>query len=337
VGDFANLYYTTVASKAANMNPHVQDILRHGYLWLFLAALLERIGLPLLVTPLVIAAGAVAGLGDLSLLGIILVTVLASEIGDLIWYELGRNRGPSVLRLLCKISLEPDSCVRRSEDAFARHMTTSLISSKFVPGVGRLAGPVAGMSGMARDQFLLLNGLGSLLWALVFALVGYIPARKLPIDVLLEEAAGWFLVLLVVALAANVIWKYVQRQRFIRSLRVSRMTVDELKAAIDRGERPFVVDLRHKLEFLVNPRTVSTAVRISPDELSLRHAEIPRDREVVLYCTCPSEATSAKVAMELKKIGITRVRPLMGGLQAWENQGYPMDDFYHEDEVKAVS
>ena len=319
------------------MNPHVQDILRHGYLWLFLAALLERIGLPLLVMPLVIAAGAVAGLGDLSLLGIILVTVLASEIGDLIWYELGRNRGPSVLRLLCKISLEPDSCVRRSEDAFARHMTTSLISSKFVPGVGRLAGPVAGMSGMARDQFLLLNGLGSLLWALVFALVGYIPARKLPIDVLLEEAAGWFLVLLVVALAANVIWKYVQRQRFIRSLRVSRMTVDELKAAIDRGERPFVVDLRHKLEFLVNPRTVSSAVRISPDELSLRHAEIPRDREVVLYCTCPSEATSAKVAMELKKIGITRVRPLMGGLQAWENQGYPMDDFYHEDEVKALS
>ena len=319
------------------MNPHVQDILRHGYLWLFLAALLERIGLPLLVTPLVIAAGAVAGLGDLSLLGIILVAVLASEIGDLIWYELGRNQGPSVLRLLCKISLEPDSCVRRSEDAFARHMTTSLISSKFVPGVGRLAGPVAGMSGMARDQFLLLNGLGSLLWAVVFALVGYIPARKLPIDVLLEEAAGWFLVLLVVALAANVIWKYVQRQRFIRSLRVSRMTVDELKAAIDRGERPFVVDLRHKLEFLVNPRTVSTAVRISPDELSLRHAEIPRDREVVLYCTCPSEATSAKVAMELKKIGITRVRPLMGGLQAWENQGYPMDDFYHEDEVKAVS
>ena len=319
------------------MNPHVQDILRHGYLWLFLTALLERIGLPLLVTPLVIAAGAIAGLGDLSLLGIILVTVLASEIGDLIWYELGRNRGPSVLRLLCKISLEPDSCVRRSEDAFARHMTTSLISSKFVPGVGRLAGPVAGMSGMARDQFLLLNGLGSLLWAFVFALVGYIPARKLPIDLLLEEAAGWFLVLLVVALAANVIWKYVQRQRFIRSLRISRMTVDELKAAIDRGERPFVVDLRHKLEFLVNPRTVSTAVRISPDELSLRHAEIPRDREVVLYCTCPSEATSAKVAMELKKIGITRVRPLMGGLQAWENQGYPMDDFYHEDEVKAVS
>ena len=319
------------------MSPYFQDILRHGYLWLFLAALLERLGLPLLVTPLVIGAGAVAGIGDLNLLGIIVVTVLASEIGDLVWFELGRNRGPSVLRLLCKISLEPDSCVRRSEDGFARHMTTSLISSKFIPGVGRLAGPVAGMSGMARDRFLLLNGFGSLLWAVVFALVGYIPARKLPIDMLLEEAAGWFLVLLVVALVANVIWKYVQRQKFIRSLRVSRMTVDELKTAIDRGERPFVVDLRHKLEFLVNPRTVSTAVRISPDELPLRHAEIPRDREVVLYCTCPSEATSAKVAMELKKIGITRVRPLMGGLQAWENQGYPMDDFYHEEEAEAVS
>ncbi|MGC2193812.1 MAG: VTT domain-containing protein [Terriglobales bacterium] len=319
------------------MNPQVQDIIRHGYVWLFLAALLERLGLPLLVTPVMVAAGAVAGIGDLSLLATILVVVIASEIGDLVWYELGRRQGSSVLRLLCKISLEPDSCVRRSEDAFARHTTSSLIYSKFVPGVGRLAGPVAGMSGMGRGRFLLLNALGSLLWAAGFALVGYIPARKLPIDVLLEEAAGWLLLLLLIALVANVAWKYVQRQKFIRSLRVSRMTVEDLKAAIDRGDRPFVVDLRHRLEFLVNPRTVSTAVRISPDELPLRHAEIPRDREVVLYCTCPSEATSAKVAMELRKIGITRVRPLMGGLQAWEKQGYPMDEFYHEEETKAAS
>jgi membrane protein DedA with SNARE-associated domain/rhodanese-related sulfurtransferase len=319
------------------VNPQVQDIIRHGYIWLFLAALLERLGLPLLVTPLVVAAGAVAALGDLSLPTIILVTVLASEIGDLVWYELGRREGSSVLRLLCRISLEPDSCVRRSEDAFARHTTSSLIYSKFVPGVGRLAGPVAGMSGMARARFLVLNALGSLLWAAVFALVGYIPAKKLPIDVLLEQAAGSILLLLIIALTANVLWKYVQRQRFIRSLRVSRMTVQELKDAIDRGERPFVVDLRHRLEFLVNPRTVSTAVRIAPDELPLRHAEIPRDREVVLYCTCPSEATSAKVAMELKKIGIIRVRPLMGGLQAWENEGYPMDEYYHEEEATAAS
>ncbi len=319
------------------MNPEVQDIIRHGYVWLFLAALVERLGLPLLVTPVMVAAGAVAGIGDLSLLGIIAVAVVASEIGDLVWYELGRQRGSSVLRLLCKISLEPDSCVRRSENAFARHTTGSLIYSKFVPGVGRLAGPVAGMSGMSRDRFLLFNGLGSLLWAAVFALAGYIPAKKLPIDVMLEAAAGWLLALLVVALIANVIWKYVQRQRFIRSLRISRMSVQELKEAIDRGERPFVVDLRHKLEFLVNPRTVSTAVRIAPDELPMRRAELPLDREVVLYCTCPSEATSAKVAMELKKIGITRVRPLAGGLKAWEDEGYPLDEFYHEEEEKAVS
>jgi rhodanese-related sulfurtransferase len=175
------------------------------------------------------------------------------------------------------------------------------------------------------------------LWAVVFALVGYIPARKLPIDVLLETAAGWLLLLLVAALAANVVWKYVQRRKFIRSLRISRMTVQELKAALDRGERPFVVDLRHKLEFLVNPRTVSTAIRIAPDELPLRHAEIPRDREVVLYCTCPSEATSAKVAMDLKNIGIVRVRPLAGGLKAWEDEGYPLDEFFQEEEAKAAS
>src|SRR5580700_1009234 len=320
------------------MNPQVQDIIRHGYLWLFLVALLERIGLPLLVTPIVIAAGAVAGLrDDLSLLGIVVVTVVATELGDLVWFELGRRQGSSVLRLLCKISLEPDSCVRKSEDAFARHTTTSLITSKFIPGVGRLAAPVAGMSGMSRARFLLVNALGTLVWSVIFALVGFIPARKLPIDVLLERAAGWLLVLLAIAVLANVIWKYVQREKFIRSLRVSRMTVQELKADLDRGERPFVVDLRHKLEFLVNPRTVATAIRIAPDELPLRHAELPRDREVVLYCTCPSEATSAKVAMELKKIGIVKVRPLMGGLKAWEDEGYPMDEFYHEEEVKTAS
>jgi membrane protein DedA with SNARE-associated domain/rhodanese-related sulfurtransferase len=319
------------------LNPHVQEIIRHGYLWLFLLALLERIGLPLLLTPVMIAAGAVAGLGDMSLTAIIVLTVIASELGDWLWYELGRSRGASVLRILCKISLEPDSCVRKSENAFALHTTTALIYSKFLPGIGHLGSPIAGLSGMSRRRFLVVNAVGSLIWAACFALVGYIPARKLPIDVMLVTAAGWILVVLLLALIGNVVWKYIQRQRFIRSLRVSRMMVDELKAALDRGERPFIVDLRHALEFVVDPRTVPTAVRISPDELPARNAEIPRDREVVLYCTCPSEATSAKVAMDLKKIGITRVRPLAGGLKAWQDQGYPMDEFFPQEEAQAAS
>jgi membrane protein DedA with SNARE-associated domain/rhodanese-related sulfurtransferase len=319
------------------VSPHVQEILQHGYWWLFLAALAERIGLPLLVTPVVVAAGAVAGTGEASLSGVITLTVVASEIGDWLWYELGRLRGASVLRILCRISLQPDSCVRKSEDALGRHTKRALIYSKFLPGVGRLAAPVAGLSAMSRDQFLIFNGIGSLVWAACFALVGYIPARKLPIDILLETAAGWLFVGLVLAVVANVLWKYVQRQRFIRSLRVSRITVEDVKAALDRGERPFIVDLRHMLEFVVDPRTVPTAIRISPDELPARNAEIPRDREVILYCTCPSEATSAKVAMDLKKIGILKVRPLAGGLKAWQDRGYPMDDFFPEPAAKAAS
>src|SRR5215470_2681833 len=319
------------------LNPHLQEVLRHGYLWLFLLALLERIGLPLLLTPVMIAAGAVAGLGEMSLTAIILLTVVASEIGDLVWYELGRSRGASVLRILCKISLEPDSCVRKSENAFARHTTSALIYSKFLPGVGHLGAPVAGLSGMSRHRFLVVNAIGSLLWAACFALIGFIPAQKLPVAVVLAATAGWLLLFLLIALVGNVIWKYIQRQRFIRSLRVSRMTVIELKGALDRGERPFIVDLRHALEFVVDPRTVPTAVRISPDELPARNAEIPRDREVVLYCTCPSEATSAKVAMDLKKIGITRVRPLAGGLKAWQDEGYPLDEFFPQEETQAAS
>lgn len=267
------------------MSPDVQAIVAHGYLWLFVFALLERIGLPLLVTPVMIAAGAVAGLGELSLVGIVLVATIASQIGDALWYEMGRYRGASVLRLLCRISLEPDSCVRKSEDRFARHTGSALISSKFLPGVGRLAAPVAGLAKMPRERFWLLNGAGSLLWALLFALIGYIPTRKLPIDVLVEEAAGWLLVLLILALIGNVAYKFYQRRKFIESLRVVRLSPLELKATMDRGERPFIVDLRHELEFLVDPRLVPTAVRIGPSELPARGAEIPRDRDIILYCT----------------------------------------------------
>jgi membrane protein DedA with SNARE-associated domain/rhodanese-related sulfurtransferase len=319
------------------VNQLLQTILQHSYVWLFLAALVERIGLPLLVTPVVVAAGAVAGIGEMRLAAVVLVVVVASELGDWVWYELGRKRGASVLRILCRISLEPDSCVRKSEDVFGRHAAGALIYSKFLPGVGHLAAPVAGLSGMERQRFLLLNAGGSLLWGLGFALLGYIPARRLPVQVLLAELAGWLLAALLVALVANVIWKYWQRKKFLESLRVSRMTVEELKHALDRGEKPFIVDLRHKLEFLVDPRTVPTAARIAPDELSARKAEIPLDRDVVLYCTCPSEATSAKVAMELRTIGITRVRPLLGGLKAWQDAGYPLDEFFPQQEVQAVS
>ena len=152
-----------------------------------------------------------------------------------------------------------------------------------------------------------------------------------------KQAAGWLLVLLVVALVANVIWKYVQRQKFIRSLRVSRMTVQELKAAIDRGERPFVVDLRHKLEFLVNPRTVSTAVRIAPDELPLRHAEIPRRSGGRPLLHLPQRSHQRQGSHGPEKDRNLRVRPLAGGLKAWEDEGYPLDEFYQEEEAKAVS
>ena len=269
----------------AGVNPNVQAIVQHGYLWLFVFAMLERIGLPLLVTPVMVAAGAVAGLGELNLAWIIVVATVAAELGDAVWYELGRSRGASVLRILCKISLEPDSCVRKSEDRFARHTSGALLSSKFLPGVGHLAAPIAGLSKMPRERFLLLNGAGSLLWAVIFALLGYIPTRKLPIDVLVEEAAGWLLALLVLTLIGNVIYKFYQRQKFINSLRVVRLSPVELKATLDRGEQPFIVDLRHELEFLVDPRIVPTAVRIAPAELPARGAEIPRDRDIILYCT----------------------------------------------------
>jgi rhodanese-related sulfurtransferase len=90
-------------------------------------------------------------------------------------------------------------------------------------------------------------------------------------------------------------------------------------------EPPFIIDLRHPLDVLTDPEVLPGALRIGPDELKLHREEIPLDREIVLYCTCPSEETSAKVAMELRRLGVNRVRPLRGGLQGWKDAGYPLE------------
>jgi membrane protein DedA with SNARE-associated domain len=263
-----------------------QFLIRHGYSVLFVWVLAEQLGLPLPATPLLLAAGALAGSGQMNLPLAIALAVLASMLGDVSWYEFGRRRGGRVLSLLCRISLEPDSCVRKTETAFVRHGSRSLLIAKFVPGLNTMAPPLAGIIGMRLERFLIFDGLGALLYLGTFVGLGFVFSSQL--EQVAARVAGLGLSLLVIlggGLAAYILWKYIQRRRFIRGLRIARITPEDLKKKIEAGEEIVVVDLRGSLDFEAAPQTIPGAIRLAPDKVEEGHQQIPRDRDIVLFCT----------------------------------------------------
>jgi membrane protein DedA with SNARE-associated domain len=267
-------------------NQTFEFLIRHGYTVLFVWVFAEQLGIPLPATPLLLAAGALAGSGQLNLAVSLGISVVAALLGDLIWYEFGRRRGGKVLTLLCKISLEPDSCVRKTETAFALRGARSLLIAKFVPGLNTMAPPLAGIIGMRLSRFILFDALGALLYIGTFVGLGFVFSNQLEQVAARIASLGFSLVVIVVGgFAAYVAWKYVQRRRFIRSLRIARITPDDLRKKIEAGEDVVVVDLRGSLDFAAAPQTIPGAIRLAAEQLDSDHNVIPRDREIVLFCT----------------------------------------------------
>jgi membrane protein DedA with SNARE-associated domain len=261
-------------------------LLRDGYLILFAAVLAEQIGLPIPSFPVMLAMGALAHSGRYSFLASLGLATMACVLCDLGWYQVGRYRGHKVLNLLCRISLEPDSCVRRTEESFARHGGRSLLFAKFVPGLATAAPSLAGLLRMRTSVFLAWDTIGDAIWAGAFTGAGYLFSKQLERASLVALGLGTLLaVLLAGALAAHIGWKYFQRQRFIRSLRIARITPEELRRKIESGEDAFIVDLRHSSEFEAKDAWVPGAKRMRPEDLEEHRDEIPRDRDIVLYCT----------------------------------------------------
>jgi membrane protein DedA with SNARE-associated domain len=264
----------------------VSFLLRHGYAVLFVIVLVEQAGVPLPALPALLAVGALAAAGHLNLGVALLVVVVACLVSDLAWFELGRRHGARILALLCRISLEPDSCVRRTENTLAAGGARALLFAKFLPGLSTVAPPVAGMMRMRLSRFVLWDIAGALLWSGTYFAVGYVFSAQLERVAELVLGLGRGLVAMVAAaLALYLLWKYTQRRRFIREIAVARITPEELRRRLDAREDVVVVDLRHSMEFEAEPATVPGAIHLVPDELDARHGEIPRDREVVLYCT----------------------------------------------------
>jgi membrane protein DedA with SNARE-associated domain len=264
----------------------IEFLSRHGYLVLISWVFAEQVGLPIPSIPILLAAGALAGAERLSLPASLLYCVAAAMTADAIWFQLGRLRGVQVLRLVCRISLEPDSCVRHTESVFSRQGARTLLYAKFLPGLSTVAPPLAGVVGMGLWRFLLFDGLGTLVWAGTFLGLGYAFSGEIElVAARAESMRGWALAAVIGGLACYIAYKFIARRRFLRELRIARIGVDELKARIDSGEGLVIVDLRHALDVAADPETIPGAVRMDVEELQRRNDSLPRDREVILFCT----------------------------------------------------
>jgi membrane protein DedA with SNARE-associated domain len=268
------------------MHGLLEFLLRHGYVLLLGWVFAEQAGLPLPSVPLLLAAGVLAGTGRLSFTLCLLASVLAAVSADTMWYRLGRLKGIRILQWICKISLEPDSCVRRTEGVFEKYGAKSLLFAKFLPGLNTVATPLAGVFHMRLRRFLVFDVLGALIWSGTFLGLGYVFSEQIErIAENLRLAGGGAMAVAIVGLAAYITYKVIARKKFLRDLRVARITVDELKEKLDSGEPLAIVDLRHSMDFEADPETIPGAYRVDAKELEQKGNTLPHDRDIILYCT----------------------------------------------------
>jgi membrane protein DedA with SNARE-associated domain/rhodanese-related sulfurtransferase len=305
------------------MNPSAQFLLHHGYAILFLAVLAEQIGLPLPSSLLLLAAGALAGLHRMNPLAALSLAISASLIGDSVWYCLGRERGGAILGHVCRVSLEPETCVSRTHSLYFRYGAKSLLFCKFVPRLGTLGPPMAGMMQLPPWRFLLLDAGGALVWSGTFVAIGWMFRIQLEIlGAAMARLGARFAIVLAAALVVYVAFKYIERRRLYRTLRIARISPFELRHRLDAQEKLIVIDLRNPIEW--REGRIPGSLQFEEAELDLT-ISAKADAETILYCSCPNEASSARAALRLKRRGVRRVRPLEGGFEHWRKLGFPVE------------
>jgi len=306
---------------------------QYAYGILFLWVLVEQLGIPIPSIPVLLTAGTLSATHKLNASYALLVVLLACMIADSMWYMLGRRYGNSILKLLCRLSLEATTCVAKTEGYFTRRGPVTLLFAKFVPGLSTVSATIAGQTGMPYGRFFAYDLAGSVIWAGAYLIVGRffgdVAQKSAPFFHLLSHFAFALFVLMVLGFMG---YRVLKQRRFLIQVRAMVLQPQELKEMMDKAAEagniaPFIIDLRHPLDYLPDPRVLPGAVRIGPSEIVKRNAEIPRDRDVILYCTCPNEETSAKVALQLQKLGVYRVRPLHEGFDGWKYLGYPLEDY----------
>jgi membrane protein DedA with SNARE-associated domain len=268
------------------MDEMIQFIIRNGHVVLFAGVFAEQIGLPLPSTPLLLGAGALIAHGKLNIMLSIGLAAVASLIADTLWYYLGRVKGISLLSFLCKISLDRNSCVRKAKDFHVRYGARSLLVAKFIPGVNTAAPPLAGIFSMNLLRFLFFDALGTFVWVGSFIGLGLLFSKQL--DQVVSYIAVFsknITVIAISSLAAYILWKYVQRRRFLYQMRSIHISPEDLKQKVEAGDDAIIIDVRHSMDFKAEPYSIPGALLIPLEQLGhSQHRKILQDREVILCC-----------------------------------------------------
>lgn len=296
---------------------------QYGVAFVFGVVLVQQLGAPIPVYPVLIVAGALAARGELGLVPLFAVAMLATLIADNLWYWAGQRMGRRVLRLLCTVSLTPDSCVRQTESIFTRFGPPSLMVAKFVPGFASVATALSGALRIRRASFLLFDAIGSALWLGVGLALGWLFSSAIESALDTVSALGqWGVVLLLAAIAAFIAAKWWQRHQFQTLLRGERITVDEVIARIEQGTPPVLLDVQAPAA--VPLARIPGALQMQGKALPAALDTLARDTLIVVYCACPNEASAVQVAQRLRRQGFQRVLPLLGGVDAWVAAGQPL-------------
>lgn len=291
-------------------------------LWVvFFCVLLDQGGLPFPSYAPMIVTAALATDRQESLLPVLLVATVAALIADLAWFMGGRRFGSKLLRLMCRVSLSPDSCVGLTRSIYSRWGAPSLILAKYIPGFAAVSTTLAGESGTSLRRFIIYDGIGAALWAGGAVVLGAVFHEAVEaVLIQLDELGQLALLLLIAAIALFVLFKWWQRQSFMAQIRMSRISIDELGTLLDSGSTATILDVR-------SPERRAASGWI-PGSISVRDVaelQLAPGEEVIVYCDCPNDASAAVVARKLKERGFTRVRPLAGGLEAWLARGRPVN------------
>jgi membrane protein DedA with SNARE-associated domain/rhodanese-related sulfurtransferase len=301
-------------------------ISQYGILLVALNVFLDQIGLPVPAMPTLVVAGAMSATGNLAFGPLFAVAVLACLVPDCAWFVVGQIYGIRVLKTLCRVSLEPDSCVNQTQSRFERWGINSLVIAKFVPGLAIIAPPLAGAMRISWVRFVVLSILGAALWVGSGLLAGHLFKEQIALLLVHLDRIGSVAGAVAAALlVAYIGFKWWERSRFYRALRMARISVAELYELMRAGADPIVVDVRSPTARALEPRWIPGALHVPVDAVGAHIRHLPRDREIIVYCTCPSEASAARVAKILINHGFTFVRPLFGGLDAWIAAGYDVE------------
>ena len=268
------------------MSKLVTWVTQYGVAIVFANVLVEQIGIPIPALPTLIVAGSLVRAGKLSFLALLGAAVAASLLVDTAWYFLGRRYGHRVLKTLCKVSLSPDACVRQTEAIFEKWGMASVVAARFITGFSTVAPPLAGAMGAKLPVFLFYDSLGTILWAGTGLILGFVFHRAIE-DVLgfLEGLGAGAIYVLGGALVLFILFKWWQRRRFYKALRMARIGVEELRSLFEKGEKPVVVDVRGPGERVRDPRRIPGAMTMEENELDARLPGIAPEVEIVLYCT----------------------------------------------------